>query len=213
MSSALSSPTLAPVVENSRIYASGGFLRLPGSIAADDLAQLEADALSVRPSGRRNVSVVSDAAEARGGSPDRAFSTAHGGAVHWRIFSAAPYIASLRETCGVACSPAGGGTYSYYGEGDFLGLHRDIATCDLTVITCLRETGATPAGGVLRVYSRHMTEPLSRARAAGRTASTEAYLGRGESLAVLGGFVPHEVTVMQPGQERIVAIMCYAIPL
>jgi hypothetical protein len=205
-------PALPSVIAVSRIFAEGGALRLPGLLAPADLAELETDALRVRASGRRNVLDISSAAEDRGGNPDRAFTTAHGGPSHWRTFTAATLVSAVREICGVICSPAGGGTYTYYEPGDFLGLHRDIERCDLTVISCLRQTGQS-GGGALRVYSRHMEEPLSRARAAGRDASIEVPLARGESLALLGGFVPHEVTPMQPGQERIVAIMCYAIPL
>jgi hypothetical protein len=112
----------------------------------------------------------------------------------------------------LAVAPTGGGTYTYYEQpGDFLALHRDIVRCDLAAITCLSEACATPGGGLL-VYPRHATEPLSGARAAGRTAATRVPLGPGDTATLLGGIVPHEVTAMQAGQERIVSVMCYRLP-
>jgi hypothetical protein len=212
MSSDLCSSGVPAAITASGLYANGGVLHLPGLLAADQVAELEADARSVRPAGMRNVLAVSAADEKRGGNPDRAFTSAHASHVQWRLYSSPALVASLVRVCGIAATPTGGGTYSYYEQdGDFLGLHRDIVTCDLTVITCLRETGAASGGGALLVYSQYMNEPLARARAAGRAAATQVLLGRGETVALLGGAVPHEVTGMLPGQERIVSVMCYRI--
>lgn len=171
-------PELLSAIAASPIYTHGGVLRLPGWPAANHVAELAADALSVRPTGRRNVLAASQAAEDRGGNPDRAFTTAHGGEAHWRIFSAPAMVAAVCAVCGVVCAPAGGGTYSYYQPGDFLGLHRDIERCDLTVISCLRQSGPA-GGGTLRVYPAYMESPLSHARAAGRDASIEVPLEPG----------------------------------
>jgi hypothetical protein len=212
MSSDLFLSELPGEITVSQLYASGGVLNIPGLVAADAVAELEAEALSARSAGRRNVLAVSDAAEGRGGNPDRAFTSAHARFVQWRLYSAPALVASLVRTCEIVATPTGGGTYSYYEQaGDFLGLHRDILTCDLTVITCLRDTGAATGVGALLVYSKHMNEPLARARAAGRAAATEVPIPRGETVALLGGAVPHEVTPMQPGQERIVSVMCFRI--
>jgi hypothetical protein len=212
MSSDIYSAELPAEITASQLYANGGVLNISSLLAADALAGLEAEALCARPAGRRNVLAVSDAAEGRGGNPDRAFTTAHARAVQWQLFSDSALVASLVRICGLAAAPTGGGTYSYYEQaGDFLGLHRDILTCDLTVITCLRETGPEPGGGGLLVYTRHLNEPLTRARVAGKSTATPVPIGRGETIALLGGVVPHEVTPMQPGQERIVSIMCYRI--
>lgn len=202
---------IPPEIVASPLYAAGGFAIIPGLLAADVLAELLAEALSARPTGQRNALAVSDRTEGRGGSPARAFTSAHGRALQWRLFSAPALIASLSQMCGLAVVPAGSGTYTYYQPGDFLALHRDIVTCDLAAITCLSETGATTGCGGLLVYPGHATEPLSRARAAGRAAATPAPLGRGDTAALLGGIVPHEVSPMQPGQERIVSVMCYRI--
>jgi hypothetical protein len=212
MSRDLYSHELPIEITASRIYSNGGILNISGLIADGAVDELETEALSARSVGRRNALAVSDAAEGRGGNPDRAFTSAHAREMHWQLFSAPALVASLSRKCGLAATPTGGGSYSYYEQaGDFLGLHRDIVTCDLTLITCLRETGAGAGRGALLVYSRHMTEPLARARAAGRAAATQAAIGRGETVALLGGVVPHEVTAMHPGQERIISVMCYRI--
>jgi hypothetical protein len=203
---------IPPEIVASPLYAAGGFAIIPGLFPADVLAELLAEALSAKPTGQRNVLAVSDGTEGRGGSPARAFTSAHGCALQWRLFTAPALIASLSQMCGLAAVPAGSGTYTYYQQpGDFLALHRDIFSCDLAVITCLSETGATTRCGGLLVYPGHATEPLSRACAAGRAAATPAPLGRGDTVVLLGGIVPHEVSPMQPGQERIVSVMCYRI--
>jgi hypothetical protein len=203
-----------PEIAASPLYAAGGFAIIPDLFAADALADLMVEALSVRPTGQRNVlAVVSDGTEGRGGSPGRAFTSAHGREVQWRLFSAPALLASLSQLCGLA-EPTGGGTYTYYEQpGDFLALHRDIVTCDLALLTCLGETCATPSGGGLLVYPGHATEPLSSARAAGRSAAKPVLLGPGETVALLGGIVPHEVAPMQLGQSRIVSVMCYRLPV
>jgi len=46
-------------------------------------------------------------------------------------------------------------------------------------------------------------------RAAGACAATPVPLDPGQTVALLGGIVPHEVTPMAADQERIVAVMCY----
>ena len=199
-------------LEGSRILARGGFLTIPNFFSPFDLDQLGNEANSARSEGKRNVWPVSTAAEDRGGDPDRAFTTVVGGKVQWTIFSAPSVVAQLTDVCGLPLEPAGGGSFSYYEQpGDFLGLHRDIVHCDLTVITCLYETDASPDAGALLVYSKFMKAPLAVARAAGKAAAVRTPVRRSESVALLGGFVPHEVTPMLPAQQRVVSIMCYRI--
>ena len=109
-------------------------------------------------------------------------------------------------------SPTGSGSYSYYEEpGDFLALHRDILQCDLTVITCLMARRMAGPTGELTIYPGLLREPLSVARAAGRQAGTVVALEPGQSVLLLGGLVPHEMTPTAGGQERIVAINCFRI--
>lgn len=212
MSTVFSVPELPAEITRSKIFPYGGFLLLPNLLSPDALNELEAEAVCARSGGLRNVWAVSGAAEDRGGNPDRAFTTSQGGELQWEIFSDPALLERLMDVCGLELSPPGGGSYSFYEEpGDFLGLHRDIVRCDLTVICCVGAAGAEPGAGSLLVYSDHMNAPLASARAAGKAAATPAPIGRGESIALLGGFVPHEVTPMLTGQKRIVSVMCYEI--
>jgi hypothetical protein len=195
----------------SPLFAAGGFAVVPGVFASDLLAELAADARSIAER-RRNVLAISEAAEGRGGSPARAFSSAHSDGLQWRLFSAPAMIGVLSRICGLRLAPTGGGSYTYYEQpGDYLALHRDIVTCDIAVITSL-STPATSGSGILLVYPDYVEEPLSSARRAGRAAAKPIPLGFGDTVVLLGGIVPHEVTPMQPGQERIVSIMCYRTP-
>jgi len=204
-------PSLPAHVTESRLYRNGGLLILdmPGPEVID---QLREEALLVRAEGSRNVWYGPDVIEERGGNPSRAFAAAQAGQVHWNFFSGAAMVNAVTKACGLDVEPSGGGTYSYYEQpGDFLALHRDIENCELTVITCLGDTGPAHRSGVLLVYPEHISRPLDTARQAGRTAGIAAPLRAGQSAALLGGFVPHEVFPMADGQERIVSVMCYRI--
>jgi len=186
----------------------------PDLLSVESLAELEADARFVRGGGRRNELAISEALQERGGNPARAFLSAGASYVQWRLFSAPALVQLIARRCGLSIEPTGGGTYTYYEQaGDFLALHRDILSCDLTVLTCLLNTGGETGGGRLLVYPQHIKEPLARTRAAGREAGIPVQLERGMSMALLGGWVPHEVTAMQSNQERVVSIMCYRILL
>jgi hypothetical protein len=117
---------------------------------------------------------------------------------------------TLGRLCGITVSATGGGTYIYYEEpGDFLAVHRDVVDCDLAVITSLTDSRVDGSAGELVVYPEFIREPLSKVRTAGRTSGTLVPLGRGQTIILLGGIVPHEVAPMCAGQERIVAINCY----
>jgi hypothetical protein len=201
-------------IRDSPIFANGGFIGVSEVFPEDCVAALYTEAVMARQTGQRNVLAEASPAENRGGSPARAFTSAQAGLTQWGIFSAPPILAGLARICGLTTTPTGSGSYTYYEEsGAFLSLHRDIETCDLTVITCLKETGVGLGDGSLVVYSQHWNEPLSAAIAAGTRAGTAVRIARAESVALLGGVVPHEVTAMQPGQERIVSVMCYRVLL
>jgi len=205
-------PDLPGAIMQSTLYRHGGVLVVADLLDVRAVDELESEALRVRAGSWRNEAKCPDVAEERGGCPSRAFAAAHAGYLQWNIFSSPALVASLVEICGLDATPLGGGSYSYYERpGDFLALHRDIVACDLTVITCLRDTGELPAGGALLVYPLHINRPLQAAREAGRCAARAVALGRGESAVLLGGVVPHEVAAMQPGQERMVSVMCYRV--
>ncbi len=200
---------LPAAIAASALYASGGFVIIPDLLASEALEELAAEAFSARSTGQRNIFAFSDGTEGRGGAPGRAFTSANGRDVQWRLFSSPAVLRSLANICGIAAAPSGGGTYTYYDQpGDFLALHRDVVSCDLAVITCLADIGLGADGGGLMVYPGYTKEPLSRVREAGRAAAVPVPLSRGETVALLGGIVPHEVAPMPPGRERIVSVMC-----
>jgi hypothetical protein len=203
-------------LSSSRLYASGGVVRLSGLLTEPALVALETEATASRPTGVRNVLIdvaPNGSMEERGGCPRRSFTAADGGVVQWTIFTAPAFVAGVEERCGLAVAPTGGGSYSYYEQpGDFLALHRDVARCDLTVITCVRSSRAAAGpGGALLVYSDLMDALLADVQRAGRAAATVLPMDRGDTVALLGGMVPHEVTEMQFPQERVVSVMCYRV--
>jgi hypothetical protein len=196
----------------SQIWARGGYLAVAGLIGCDFIDALKADAEALRGNGERSIVPVSDATEGRGGSPARAFRSSAGGALHWTLHGSPQLAQALGQICGVTVAPTGGGTYSFYEqEGDFLDLHRDIVNCDIALITCLSQHHSDqPVGGLL-VYPGRYLQPLSQIRAAGMAAGVPVRLVPGETAILVGGLVPHQVTPIAAGQERVVAINCYRL--
>jgi hypothetical protein len=204
-------PDLSPEITQSKLYTHGGVLLLADLLGTQTIEQLESEAALVRAGAMRTEYTAGDVKEERGGSPSRSFAAAHARHVQWSIFSSPALLKALCAVCGLDAVPTGGGSYSYYERpGDYLALHRDILTCDLTVITCLRDI-VSPKGGGLLVYPEHINLPLEWARQAGRSAGLTVTIRPGESAALLGGVVPHEVTPVLPGQERVVSVMCYRV--
>lgn len=202
---------LPAVVSESRLYRNGGILIIdfPGQ---EGLSALREEAIQVRSEARRNQWSGPDQTEERGGNPRRAFAGAHAGEVQWNLFSGATTLKAIVETCGLEAVPTGGGTYSYYERpGDFLSVHRDIETCDLTLITCLWDTGPAYRSGALFTYPEHIHEPIEAVRRSGKKSASAVSISPGQSAALLGGVVPHEVSPMAEGQERIVSVMCYRV--
>jgi hypothetical protein len=196
----------------SELYAGGGYAVIPSLFTEMEMAELRVEALAARPKGKRNVFTEFVLCEGRGGSPQRAFLSAPGGHAQWRLFSAPAMMASIERITGLTVKPTGGGSYTYYERaGDLLALHRDIETCDLAVITCIEENTATCGGGRLLVYPQYITESLSTVRAAGAAVATTMWLRCGGTMMLLGGMVPHEVTPMGPGENRIVSVMCFRV--
>ena len=210
----IASLALPPEITSSQLYAKGGFTLVERLFSEEDLRELQTEALTARSAAFRNELAASSEIEEqeRGGSPARAFSSAPGGAVQLRLFRASVVLGWLEQISGASVVPTGGGSFTYYERaGDFLSLHRDIATCDLALITCLEETASSETAGGLLVYPEYMLEPLSSVHAAGRASATPVPLRCGETIALFGGLVPHEVAGMDPRQERIVSLMCYRI--
>jgi hypothetical protein len=199
-------------VLQSRLFEASGYMVLTGLFDAETLQAMRAEADSVRVQGLRGCVAESDETEGRGGSPGRAFRSGAGGDLHLRLHGCQQMAKTLGDLCGAPVSSTGGGTYSYYEQpGDFLALHRDVLQCDIAVITSLTHSVVDGSAGELSVYPQFIREPLSTVRKAGRTSGTSVPLERGQTVILLGGIVPHEVTPTCAGQERIVAINCYRV--
>ena len=203
---------LAPVrarLARSPLVRHGGVLttRILGSA---QLAALAADAWSSH----------ANAAESRRevpsddrGDPDRWLESATGDDALQQFAASEAVIDALVRATGVPWEPAGPGSWSYYRqEGHYLGLHRDLAVCDVAVISCVVDQGARPSSGLLRAWPTRARESLETLRAdPGR--GVDLRLRAGETVILLGGVVPHCVTPLDAGHLRIVAPLCYqAVP-
>jgi hypothetical protein len=202
----------AQVVVASRIWSQGGYAAVSGMIGGGLLDALKAEAGCARPSGQRSGLPFSYRTEERGGSPARALRSLPCGEVH-RALHASPQLAdSIGEICGVAVTSTGVGTYHFYErEGDFFALHRDFVGCDIAVITCISQRlTEQPMGGLL-VYPNLFHQGLSQVRAAGKAMGISIPLAPGDTAILLGGLLPHEVTPIAAGQDRVVAVNCYRL--
>ena len=134
------------------------------------LAAMEAEAASCHAgSATEAVLAVARDEDRSRGNPARNLESAPGGPALRAFYTAPALPAWLRRLTGLDWERTGDlGTYSYYRrEGSFLGVHRDIDSCDLAVITCVFESGA-PAGGIsgsLSLWPARTSEPVSAVRA------------------------------------------------
>lgn len=207
------------VIENSPLYQCGGFGLLDKLLNATTLAQLQRESLALSSQAGENAVLETDQSAfevnfGRGGSPARKFLSTQGGTFQDTFYQSVPLQAKLETLSQTRIKPTGArGTYSYYArEGDFLALHRDILQCDLTVITCLFDhtKGATiSSGGILRLYPTYNLQQLSSVNA--QSSSTDLRLEVGQSIALLGGIVPHELLPTTLGQIRVVSVLCFEI--
>ncbi len=205
-------PRIEAEIAASALYAAGGYAVVSALFTQSEMAELRSEACTARPTGNRQVFAEFVPCEGRGGSPKRAFLSAPASQTQWRLFSAPPLMASIKRVTGLTVRPTGSGSYTYYeSAGDFLALHRDIETCDLALITCIDENSTSSGGGRLLVYPQYITEPLSTVHLAGPAAATAVWLRSGNTILLLGGMVPHELTPTKPGEERIVSVMCFQV--
>lgn len=197
-------------VLQSRLFSAGGYLVVRGLFDDETLRDMRAEAEQVRMEAQRMLVTDSDGTEGRGGFPARAYLSGPGRDLHWGLHGCQQMAETLAGVCGLGVSASGSGTYSYYEQsGDFLAIHRDVLQCDIAIITSLTTCRMDCPAGELVVYPDLIREPLSRIRAAGRSAGISVPLDRGHTMILLGGILPHEVAPTFPGQERVVAINCY----
>lgn len=193
------------------IVAGGGSLVVDDLITGPWFLALRAEGLAARVTAREQVRIETDPGNWRSGNPARYLASAEGGPVQSAIYADHGLSARLAEFAGLPVRPTGGqGTYSYYDRpGHFLGLHRDIRRCDLTLITCLHRSGAASPSGALRLYPKALVTPL--ASIGPETPVRDVEMQPGQSVLLLGGCVPHEVLPAAEGFSRSISVLCFEI--
>jgi hypothetical protein len=173
---------------------------------------LLSEAIDSYPSATAQESLEPDYSEYRGGKPPRKLLTSTAGPIQDAWYSSEWLQGFLSSQLGMPVVPAGNrGSYSYYARpGDFLDLHCDVETCDLALITALHDNSApTDQNGGLVVYPERTGEPLSAVRARPQDGGYLVKLLPGQTIALLGGIVPHRVVPVSEGQLRIISVMCF----
>lgn len=206
--------SIPPFIRESPLMRAKGFTILDGLVAPTTLKMLLSEAVELYQAASDNKVLVSDGFEGRGGSPARSFFSASGGPVQDALYSAPDLLDYLRKLTGTDVSLSGGrGTYSYYTRpGDYLALHRDVESCDLTLITTLHDRlGPESEGGALCLYPDRILEPLSAIRGAPEQGAVKKRMQPGQTLAFYGGIVPHALLPVVADQHRIVSILCFRV--
>jgi hypothetical protein len=146
--------------------------------------------------------------------PDRWLESAPGGPALDALYRAESVPALLAALTGLSWTTTGElGAYSYYRKvGHHLGIHRDIDSCEIAVITCIRDDDtAGDGGGRLCLYPTRAAEPLAAIRSSPEVGAIPIRLQAGQSIVLLGGIVPHRLTPVGRGHTRIVAPLCYRV--
>lgn len=172
--------------------AADGYCTLPDVLSAQRASALVAEAAAFAPNARpmpRDEYRVK--AAGRIASPRR-MSAIAAGPVLRAIQRDEQLLDLLERTAGKRLTPTNG-AYIYYEPGDYLGLHKDEAVCEVTLIT-----GVADALGPLVVHPPLVDVPaqellkISRAHAATPPGGVEVDVpGVGSFLMLLGSKVPH----------------------
>ncbi len=173
---------------------------------------LRAEAWAAYDTADRQECDTDDGEDVRGGIPRRRLFSAGAGPVQDALYHDPVLAQQLSALCGMSVRPSGSrGSYSYYAtEGDYLDLHRDIETCDVTLITVLHDgSDAHAASGALVVYPHRIGEPLSEIRARPDDGAVVLKLMPSQSIILLGGVVPHYVAPVADGQARVISALCF----
>ena len=174
------------------------------------LASLQADAVLAHHDAVEVRVVEPDQSDSRG-DPDRWLESAPGGPAQDAFACSATLAEVLQRATGVSWELAGPGSWSYYRwPGHHLGIHRDLAICDVAVITCVLNEGGHHQSGALRLWPTRAGEQLDELRRDARGA-IDLHVKTGDTVLLLGGVVPHRVLPLTTGHVRIVAPLCYRI--
>jgi hypothetical protein len=206
-------PTPATRLLQGPIGSAGGVAVIDGLPDQHLLTALLEEAMAHYSGAHRQDVAHDDNAAGRGGTPVRHLYTAGGGPVQ-DAFYAAPWLSDyLSSVCGTPITPSGNrGSYSYYvHDGDYLGLHLDIETCDVTLITVLRDdAGPKDSSGGLLVHAGHLGSSLHAVRRAPQEGLGLVKAAPGQSIVLLGGLLPHETVPTSPSCPRVIAALCFA---
>lgn len=148
----------------------------------------------------------------RGGNPARKFLSAHAGAAQEAFYQNPKMIQFLSALLACPVKPSGTrGTFTYYSRtGDYIGVHRDVDSCDVAVITCLYDSPSPQQNaGKLVVYPGRIDDDNRTIRQSPAEGAELYRLAPGETAILLGGLVPHAVLPVVAGQARVVSILCY----
>ena len=199
------------MVARAELIRAGGAMVLDGLLTHDWFEALRDEGLGRRAAALEQRKEDADPGEWRTGNPSRFLATAESGPILEEIYADPGLIGRLEGLTGGKLKPSGGrGSYSYYDRpGHYLGLHRDIRTCDVTLITCLdRHEGETPSGA-LRLYPKALRADLDEIGA--ETPHRDVNMLAGQSVVLLGGYIPHEVLPAVDGFSRTIAVLCFAL--
>jgi hypothetical protein len=192
----------------------GGWQLLEGWASPEICRALRAEAEAMYARAERTDSTAPDREEVRGGDPPRAFTSAVAGERQEALYQSQELRQRLEQEVGAPLRPSAlRGTYTYYEQpGDHLAVHRDIQGCDITVVTCLRdEADPTSDRGAVCLWPGHLEGALSELRMAPDLGAVRVRLAVGETLLLLGGFLPHAVQPVAPGQDLLRSILCYQL--
>ena len=197
-----------------RLMKQGGYAVFEGLAAPTTQRALLRESVRLAPTAAFNSVRDTDFEEARGGKPCRKLLSASGGPVQDGFYHATYVKEFLEEVVQLPILPTGSrGTYSYYARpGDYLGLHRDIETCDVAVNTCLFDGASRDAqGGVLALYPERIFEPLAHVDSTPDQGIVRIRLLPGQTIVMIGGAIPHAVEPVGPGEVRIVSVLCFRV--
>ena len=190
----------------------GGYLTVPELPALSHKSLLR-EAIQQAAQAQTTNETQADLTDWRGGSPERRFMSAQGGPIQDQFYRAPTTRQWLRRLTGLSLAPTGErGTFTYYRPGDYLGLHRDVVGCDVTLITCLADTGSlNGTSGALQLYLSRWAEPLSALRQSPRRGCRPLPLSPEQSVIFMGGLTPHRLAPLSNGQLRIVSLLCFSL--
>jgi len=144
--------------------ANGGYQVLKNFISFSMLEALQHEATVQLQYAVRNEGEAVLPLPERGGQPSRRLYSGAGEKVLEKLYGDTNILRQLQKCTGLKLLPTSEqGSYSYYlHKGDYLSLHRDIHSCDVTLITTLYDQSFhNSKGGMLCMYPERRLEPLN----------------------------------------------------